>query len=106
MNRQTVARWRANSPEVTAAHRAFRKALRAREFVKPPVCQAAGCECSTGLHGPHPTYKQPLLVLWLGREPQRDEIGRRGGFEGTSVRSRGVGREAVRVEHGGLASGK
>ena len=62
VNRAAVERWRAKNPEAAAAHRAFRKALRAGEITKASAW-VMGCERSTA----YADYRRPLAVAWLCR---------------------------------------
>lgn len=64
--REQKRRYREKHPKQTAAHKAFREALRLGQLTKPKKCSS----CLTipprnKLHGHHEDYSKPLEVIWL-----------------------------------------
>lgn len=55
---------RATKDEQRAAHNAVYRALRRGELVKPTACSWCGAE-GRRIHGHHPDYNRPLMVVWI-----------------------------------------
>jgi hypothetical protein len=55
---------RASAEVQRRCHAAVRRALARGELVKPAACVWCDAPCKK-LHGHHPDYNRPLMVLWL-----------------------------------------
>lgn len=50
------------------ARRVYRNGIRSGKVVKPEACQRCGAKVPKGrLHGHHPDYSEPYVVVWLCR---------------------------------------